>query len=158
MTVLGTDEIPDGPYPSPKAPVSALSDCMRMESFCCKSGHLSVCAPQFGILSNLFVYWKNYPSDPKVFSYVADCEYDGVGEPLLSVESCASLPGARFAVRRYANIIARGRLLSEDSEGRIKFVKFEEAFGGHEAALIQHEVDHMRGVTIDSLGERIDFR
>lgn len=158
MTILGLDEIPVGPYPSPKIPASALSDCMRMESFCRESGFPSVCAPQLGISSNLFVYWKNYPSEPKVFSYVADCEYEGLGELLLSVESCASLPGSRFAVRRYANVAARGRLLSEDGEGRIKFVQFDDVFCGPEAAMIQHESDHMRGLAVDSLGERMDVR
>lgn len=158
MTILGVDEIPKGPYPAPKAPVSAFSECMRMESFCRESGCPSVCAPQFGMPSSLFVYWKNYPSEPKVFSYVADCEYEGVGEPLLSVESCPSLPGARFAVRRYANVMVKGRLIVEDGDGRIKFVQFQDVFYGPEAAMIQHEVDHMRGVTIDSFGERMDIR
>lgn len=158
MNALGIQEMPKGPYPSPMVPVSALSDCMRMESFCRGSGFLSVCAPQLGISSNLFVYWKNYPSEPKIFSYVADCEYEGVGEPMLSVESCPSLPGARFAVRRHTNVMARGRLVSEDRDGRIKFVEFEDVFYGPEAAMIQHEVDHMHGVSIDSSGERVDVR
>lgn len=158
MTALGAHEISPGPYPSPKVPAVALSECMRMESFCRESAYPSVCAPQLGMSSNLFVYWKNYPAEPKVFSYVADCEYEGVGEPVLSVESCPSLPDARFAVRRYANVMAKGRLVSEDADGRIKFVQFEDVFYGPEAAMIQHEVDHMRGVSVDSVGERLDVR
>lgn len=157
MSILGIYEMPKGPYKTPSAPTSAFSECMKMESFCRESGFASVCAPQFGSTSSLFVYWKNYPSEPKIFSYVADCEYEGVGERGLSVESCPSLCGARFAVERYLNISARGKVVSECEDGRIRFLEFEGVFSGPEAAMIQHEVDHMRGLSIDS-GERMDAR
>jgi peptide deformylase len=46
----------------------------------------------------------------------------------------------------------------EDSEGRIRFSDFEDVFSGVESAIVQHEVDHMNGVTIDVIGERMNFR
>jgi peptide deformylase len=158
MKALGIDDIPKGPYPVPKVPVSALSDAIRMESFCRESACAGASAPQFGISSRLFVYWKNYPEDPKTFCHVVDCEYEGVGDCFLSVESCPSLPGMRFSVKRYLSIKAKGRLVVEDSGGRIKFSDFEDVFSGVESAIIQHEVDHMNGVTIDMIGERMNFR
>jgi peptide deformylase len=56
------------------------------------------------------------------------------------------------------SIKAKGRLVVEDSEGRIRFSDFEDVFSGVESAIVQHEVDHMNGVTIDVIGERMNFR
>lgn len=55
-------------------------------------------------------------------------------------EGCLSLPGVKVDVARYTEVM----LIGQDFSGQ----GFEVELRGHEAAIVQHEVDHLDGVLI----------
>lgn len=151
------DEIPSPPYSKPESPVKALSLAMKLEDICLKLGLLGLSAPQVGEPQDIFVYWSNYPSEPKVFSALIGCKYSGQGDKFLSLESCATFPGERFAVMRYSSIDVSAEKVSLD-EGKVRITNEIREFSGIEAVLIQHESDHLSGILPDKAGERIFAR
>jgi peptide deformylase len=58
-------------------------------------------------------------------------------------EGCLSLPERKFKVDRWTEIT-----VEDDINGRIRY-------SGKEARIIQHEIDHCNGVTIDMIGTEI---
>lgn len=57
-----------------------------------------------------------------------------------SEEGCLSLPGFEFSVKRHGDIIVD----SFDAHGN----KQRHRFRGYPAAIIQHEIDHLNGITL----------
>lgn len=156
--MLEVSEIPPLPYATPENVVKALSVSMELEDICRGNDFLSLSAPQVGIPWKLFIFWRNYPEKPHVFSCFLDCEYVGVGEKMLSLESCASHGSHRFGVMRYPSIEVSGSSLVSDHEGKMRMDKIHENFSGVLSAVIQHESDHLKGISLDVSGERIFFR
>lgn len=158
LKILEVSEIPSPPYTTPENVVKALSVSMGLEAICRSNDFLSLSAPQVGIPWNLFVFWRNYPEKPHIFSCFVDCECVGIGEKMLSLESCASHGSDRFGVMRHPSIEVSGSSLVSDHEGKMRMDKIHENFSGVLAAVIQHESDHLKGVSLDGSGERIFFR
>lgn len=153
--ILPSEDVPRPPYSSPESLLKAYSLAMRMEAACRDLDLASLSAPQVGVPWRLFVYWSNYPDFPRQFSYILDCECEGDGEKMLSIEGCGSFPGCRFGIERFVSISVKGRLLSCDERGKIKTSEINGNFSGPISAIIQHEADHMAGVFPDAAGERI---
>ena len=61
-------------------------------------------------------------------------------KPMMSMEGCLSVPGKQARRRRYDRI----RVSWVDLSGQ----RQERSFSGPQAIVIQHEVDHLNGVTI----------
>jgi peptide deformylase len=131
---------------------------MRMESLCVEGGFPGLSAPQVGIGWNFFVCWDNYPSTPASFLYLFDCEYEGSGQRMLSLEGCASFQGRRFGIMRFPSIRLVSKIVSADESGKISISRFERVFSGITAAVVQHEMDHIRGIPPDTAGEEIYTR
>lgn len=157
MNVLKSSDLPKLPYSEPEGPVKALSLAMKLEDLCVSLGFMSLSAPQVGVPQNLFVYWSNYPEEPKVFSVFIGADYAGTSDRFLSLESCASFPGERFGVMRYSSVDAAGKTVVSEG-GKILIRDETRSFSGPVAALIQHEVDHTKGILLNFSGERIFFR
>ncbi|MCP4342921.1 MAG: peptide deformylase [Desulfobulbaceae bacterium] len=66
--------------------------------------------------------------------------YGGKG---LSREGCLSYPGIRVGVFRYKNIVVEG---TDEKGAHIK-----RKLKGHSAYCVQHEIDHLNGVTIKDI-------
>ncbi len=59
-------------------------------------------------------------------------------------EGCLSLPGVLVDIERAESIVVRAK----DSDG----VDFEMVYSGLVATIVQHEIDHLKGVLITDLG------
>ena len=77
---------------------------------------------------------------------------------MLSLESCATFGQSRFRVMRYPSVLAKGSELTVDLNGKIKKEILEREFSGVLAAIIQHESDHMSGISLEESGERMFFK
>ena len=61
---------------------------------------------------------------------------------------CLSYPGRIYYVPRYKNIT----VFFQDETGESYVLKYS----GFEARVLQHEIDHLDGLTIDDRGELLD--
>jgi peptide deformylase len=66
------------------------------------------------------------------------------GNKVISSEGCLSIQGDLYKVERYESLI----LQYENAKGEIK----RKAFKDMDAIIVQHEVDHLNGVTIKDAG------
>ena len=64
------------------------------------------------------------------------------------IEMCLSFPQQMFKVLRYKNITVR----YNDIEGNVYVLKFR----GFDARVLQHEIDHLFGLTIQDKGQLLD--
>lgn len=111
---------------------SMLAGGMRLSM--AASRGVGIAAPQVGMSSRLAVLADGTVLvDPEII--------ERSGEDHESVEGCLSLPGEQHVVRRARRVVFRYR----DLDGRAH----EETASGFEAAVVQHEVDHLDGVLID---------
>jgi peptide deformylase len=78
---------------------------------------------------------------------VVDPRIEPQGEPVAGNEGCLSIPGRRFSVPRAPSVRLRG--LHPDGSA------FSRTFHGHWARIVQHETDHLDGVTIAERGEPV---
>jgi len=107
-------------------------------------------APQVGADLRVFAmdaYWKDGAARaPRVF--VNPEILDRSGETQTLTEGCLSLPGIEVPVARPAEVT----LAWQDLDGRRHRARFD----GVEAAILQHEYDHLDGVlNIDRLPEAV---
>jgi peptide deformylase len=158
MEIVGLENIPSGEYSTPTRNLTHLfATGQRMEILCKASNGMGLSAAQVGIPWNFFVYWSNYPEEDRKFDYLFDCEYVSAGDKFLSVEGCLSLAGKYYEVERYEKVKVSGKKLVFDE--KIAVEEFDGEFGGVEAVVLQHEIDHGRGreLMIDAIGRRVHF-
>jgi len=101
---------------------------------------IGLAAPQVGFDIRLFItYYGNYVKTRKVYINPVITKYDG-GIDYMQ-EGCLSLPGKVYNnVSRYNHIIIE--YLNENFEEKVK------EYSGYHARLVQHEYDHMKGITL----------
>ena len=104
---------------------------------------IGIAAPQVGIPARLFVT-AAIPGPAKVFCNAEIIDRRG---SVWSTEGCLSCPGETVRVRRAKRVRVKGR----DMFGKT----FKRWFGGTEAIVIQHEIDHTRGTLIVDKGEKV---
>lgn len=157
MEIVPLEKIPIVEYETPKDNLMLLyATAKKMESLCILKNGMGLSASQVGLPWKFFVYWSNYPDQPRKFEYMLDCEYKSDGEKFLSIEGCLSLGSKRFQLERYDSIIVSGKkLILNDNAPEIH--SFESKFEGVISVLMQHEIDHNYGRSkmIDVLGKRI---
>ncbi|MBA7716942.1 Peptide deformylase [subsurface metagenome] len=108
---------------------------------------LSVTASQLGELVRVIAFRRNPMSFGKDdIQVVINPELVYQKGNYLATESCLSIPGRKFTVRRGKIVKIRG--LTLDNEVR--------SFRGHGllAQVFQHQIDLLNGVLIDRIGER----
>lgn len=159
MRIVSLDEIPNLAHDVPKDNVMRIFNvAQEMEALCRAKDGMGISASQVGIPWRMFIYWSNYPSDPKVFSCMVDCEYSSPsGRKSKSIEGCLSIPGARFQLERYDEIVVSGKRLSLNADGPILEDFEDQVFDGVFSVLLQHEIDHNFGreKMIDKIGKPI---
>jgi peptide deformylase len=99
---------------------------------------VGLAAPQLGMSQRLLVY-RVGPDAPLVALVNPEIEWRGE-ETEVDVEGCLSIPGVHVEVERSVHI----RVRAQDEYGDERLVEAS----GHEARIIQHEIDHLDGVLI----------
>lgn len=106
-----------------------------------------VAAPQIGSSISALIYkCANQTPDtiminPEIIK-ARDLEKHG------KLEMCLSFPERIFSVQRYKNITVR----FQDEYGEFYILKYRDL----EARIIQHEIDHLYGITIADRGKELD--
>jgi len=106
---------------------------------------LSLAACQLGELVRVIAFRRSPMSfDEDDIQVVINPELVYQKGTYLAAESCLSIPGRKFTMRRGKIVKIRG--LTLDNEVR--------SFRGHSliAQALQHEIDHLNGVLIDRIG------
>lgn len=106
---------------------------------------VGIAAPQMGELVRMFAYRANPYSEVPATIVVVNPELIYAKGFHLVTESCLSIPGKSFTLRRAK--IAKIRGLTLDG--------VERSFRGRDlvAQIFQHEIDHLNGVLIDEIGK-----
>lgn len=103
---------------------------------------VGLAAPQLGILRQGILLRSERGEE-----VLWNPEIRGTGKMIAEVEGCLSLPGEEWEVSRWEKVVLRGR----DENWK----EIERRAWGWEARIIQHEVDHLRGVLICDGGRRV---
>ncbi|MEM9523873.1 MAG: peptide deformylase [Pseudomonadota bacterium] len=126
------------PVPEVDEATRALIEDM-MEAMYAAQGH-GLAAPQIGVLRRVFVMdvaWMTGPPAPVVFVNPRILRISEITAVL--GERCLSLPDRPVKIRRFTAVQVRWTGHRGTSH--------EAGFTGFEAACIQHEIDHLDGVT-----------
>jgi len=158
MEISLVDQIPKDAINTPTNNLSELySIAQKMERLCIEHGGIGLSAVQVGIPWKFFIY---YDTDKQKFMYMVDCDYEPLNDKkFLSIEGCLSLKNLnneirRFKLMRYESIRVCGKCLVVDD--KIKIEDFDSIYEkGISATVIQHEIDHHKGVLISDIGEEI---
>jgi len=105
---------------------------------------LSLAAPQLGELVRVIAFRRNPRSfDEDDIQVVINPELVYLKGHYLVTESCLSIPGKVFTLRRGKIVKLRGLTLNNEVR----------SFRGHAllAQVFQHEIDHLNGVLIDQI-------
>lgn len=104
---------------------------------------ISVSAPQLGQLVRVIAFRRNASPDGDIQVLINPTLVYTKGSHVVP-EACLSMPGKHFMVRRPKTVKIRG--LALDGEQR--------SFRGRDvlAQVFEHEIDHLNGVLIDSIG------
>jgi peptide deformylase len=101
---------------------------------------IGLAASQVGICKSFFILSESESYEKSPPAVMINPELiDGFGETV-SQESCISIPGESFFVPRAQWIMVR----FQNIEGNI----IEESFSGFLSIAIQHEIDHLEGITL----------
>jgi len=161
--IVGVDQIPkvedvkDVPLDNP---IEVYKLCREMEDICEREEGIGLSAAQLGVPWKLFVMKSNgFPLVPKgEYGYFVNCDYEATTtEQVVSLEGCLSVRSQDgqlrlFQVKRYTKIKLYGYIL--DNKLRFFHVDCDAGFSD-QAVVLQHEIDHHRGILISDLGEEI---
>jgi peptide deformylase len=115
-----------------------------MKDTCHDAGGLGLAANQVGSDANLFVYrvlgGLDVLINPEVVFMKEKMHSKG--------EACLSVPGQYYNVKRFKKIYVKG--LDEHAEP-VEITTKSKIF----AKILQHEIDHLNGVTIADKGKRV---
>ena len=113
---------------------------------CLDTGGLGLAANQVGIGKSLIIYRRPGTTDFGVLINPAFVK--GIGSLHSKGESCLSLPEQYFNVKRFKQIVVKA--LDRDGEVKIAATKSKNL-----AKIIQHELDHLSGLTLIDTGKKI---
>jgi peptide deformylase len=127
-----------------------------MESLCVEKNGVGLSAFQVGIPLPFFVASK----DGKKFAYYYECDYEGRGELIDSIEGCLSILDGeglprRFLIKRFKNVKCKGKRIN--FQGDVCFEEFSETFDDMLSIVLQHEIDHQKPVLISEIGKEISI-
>lgn len=104
-------------------------------------------AVQLGTPVRMFAYVVNMASEDPQVQFIINPEITKKKKERFFYEGCLSIPGKVFILKRYKLVKVKG--LTLDGE--------ERTFSGREllAQVFQHEVNHLDGILIDTLGKEV---
>lgn len=157
LEIVPLDSIPSPPYSTPSDNlIQVYATAKRMQLLCAKLQGLGLSAAQVGIPWRMFVF-RLFPDYGGDFGCYFDCEYRPANDfSSTSVEGCLSLPGERYSLKRYDEVIVRGKELLDGPDGPVSR-SFTRSYEGVMSVLMQHEIDHDLGRDrmIDKIGRRV---
>lgn len=144
--------------------------CTKMVDVCEAENGIGLSAVQVGLPFKLFIMKGSENSklcQPEQYCFFLNCTYEPSCVPsdldkevvkATSIEGCLSIrsPEGRlrhFRVERYTNILLNG-LRFFDTKLEIEEMK-NVPIDGFEAIVLQHEIDHHFGVTINQIGQEV---
>jgi peptide deformylase len=119
----------------------------RMIATMIKAGGIGLAAPQVGILKRIIVMAVPSPTGIKGFPKVlVNPKIIGKSEKTITgPEGCLSYPGKTYSVERNESLIVK----YQDVHGNFK----QEMFEGLSSVCVQHELDHLNGITFNTKGK-----
>lgn len=124
-----------------------LIDCM-MEHQEDDIRPVSIAAPQLGVSSRVIAFFPNHLyAERDGIEILINPEITKARKFLVFTETCLSIPGKTYKVRRASSVKVKGLNLA----GRPVSYKASGLF----AQALQHEIDHLNGVLIDKIGELV---
>lgn len=102
------------------------------------SSGIGLAAPQIGKSLRLFITKNGFLSKEKV--YINPVIIDYVNKTQYGNEGCLSIPNNKYLIKRFVSVTMK--YLDRNFEEKI------EKFDNFKAVLIQHEYDHLRGITL----------
>jgi len=113
---------------------------------CLDAGGLGLAANQVGVAKSLIVYRK--PGTKKFGILINPIFMKAIGSLHSKGEACLSLPDQYFNVKRSKKIVVKA--LDRDGEEKIAATKSKKL-----AKILQHEMDHLNGLTLIDVGKRV---
>lgn len=104
------------------------------------SGGIGLAAPQVDISKRVIVVSRSFRESTAMINP----RYTGIGNKINSREGCLSIPGRMFTVQRYPAVLVS----YQTTEGQQKSERCHFML----AKCIQHEIDHLDGITIADIG------
>ena len=108
----------------------------KMINFCQSKGGIGLAAPQIGLFERFFIAFVNGK-----WHLFVNPAITTKGDEIDSIEECLSYPGLKVKLKRYSEVIVINNLL-----GRVLTMKLT----GRDAIVVQHEYDHLNGITINT--------
>ena len=111
LKIVAVDKIPKAQDASLDNLMQLFRLCTKMERICDDNEGIGLSAVQIGIPWKLFIVKRN-----RQFEYYVNCDYEGFGDKIKSVEGCLSLRNEegsfrRFEVERFAKVKIKGKQL-----------------------------------------------
>ena len=109
---------------------------------------VSIAAPQLGVSARVIAFYPNYLYKEKDgIEVLINPEIVKIRDFVILNETCLSIPGNTYTVRRAKSVKVRGLT----TDGRPKSYKA----AGLLAQVFQHEINHLDGILIDKIGEKV---
>ena len=115
----------------PATPFEAAEIVEKLKSALAQSGGVGLAAPQIGILRRVIIV---RPIE-NIFAFVNPVIVNRSKRMVRSVEGCLSVPGKTVAIQRHASVTIRHDGGTTQCHGLM-------------ARIVQHEIDHLDGITI----------
>ncbi len=113
-----------------------------------KIAPVSIAAPQLGESIRIIAFYPNQSfREREGIDILINPEFIKSSKLTIVSESCLSIPGEQFYVRRYKRVKIKGLGL----DGKTKSFKATNLL----AQIFQHEIDHLDGVLIDKVGKQL---
>lgn len=130
--------------------------CQNLELICKQEKGIGISAVQVGIPWNLFLI-----KSETGFEYFINCEYTSICDDKITIlEGCLSIRSNNklryFNVPRFSRIIVTGKKLVFKNND-LFLEEFKSEISDLKAVVMQHEIDHSKGILISSIGEEVDI-
>lgn len=129
---------------------------VNMQVLCTAENGVGLSAVQCGLPFNFFIA----SHDGKTFRTFANCLYSSEEEKLDSLEGCLSIKNSsgklrRFILKRFPKIRLIGlEIFTNDPIRPVR--EINEEFSGLFAVVLQHEIDHNKGILISDIGKEVE--
>jgi len=155
MTILKIIEFPadiivnpTDNVPTNEIKLSVIQTLIRdMIDTCHDSGGLGLAANQIGVNKSILVY--RTPGTNNYSTLINPVIISKIGRITSRGEGCLSIPGQYFDVKRYKQI----KVEALNADGEFGIIKTESK---KVAKILQHEIDHLNGITLLDNGKRVD--
>jgi len=117
-----------------------------MAETCLHMGGLGLAANQVGVSKSIIICRK--PGTDKFITLINPAFVKGVGMMNSKGEGCLSLPEQFFNVKRWKKVVVEA--YDREAEKKIAATKSKRL-----AKILQHEMDHLKGLTLIDVGKKV---